>query len=60
MSEQSNTLMLDDDGIEAEYLLQAIEKMKCDDCKKQCPENRCLYLMLVAKLEAIREVRDGE
>jgi hypothetical protein len=44
---------------EADYLLNAIEAQKCDDCNERCGiKDQCLYLTIRAKLNAIKEARD--
>ena len=46
---------------EADYLLEAIEPMKCNDCNEPCgtkARGMCLYLNIRAKLTEIKEARD--
>ena len=46
---------------EVDYLLDAIDPMKCADCKTSCGiggSGRCLYMSIRAKLNAIKEARD--
>jgi len=44
---------------EADYLLEAIEPMKCNDCDDQCKaRGNCLYFNTRTKLETLKEARD--
>jgi len=46
---------------EVDYLLDAIEWMKCGDCSEQCgtkARGMCLYLNIRANLNTTKEARD--